>query len=201
MRNISEKTWVHSYPKMPQATVCLREDQTLARCHVCLFSGSAMHDVCVACAKKCAVAMGANVLKPMTHGSTSCNICCSTNVEQCCTDVLKGIQLVSIFVRHRSTTFKYSKPFEACLQRIWTRLVNRSLEPRYGEKKSMNGWPTVSKFVVRKSQRILNIWIFSAVSQQWIFAGPWNLGQRKVNLSVWPSPEFERDWCYRPDVR
>ena len=27
----------------------------------------------------------------MTHGSTSCNICCSTNVEPCCTDVLNGI--------------------------------------------------------------------------------------------------------------
>ena len=29
----------------------------------CLPSWSAMHDVCVACTKKCAVAMGANVLK------------------------------------------------------------------------------------------------------------------------------------------
>ena len=44
-------------------------------------------------------------LKPMTHGSTSCNICCSTNVELCCTDVLNGIKLISIFVQHRSTTF------------------------------------------------------------------------------------------------
>ena len=139
LRNISEKTWVHSYPIMPQATLCLRKDQTLARCHVSLLSWSAMHDVWVTFAKRFAVAMGANVLKPMTHGSTSCNICCSTNVEQCCTDVLNGIQLVSIFVQYRSTTFKYSKYFEACLQRIWTRLVNRSLEPQYGEKKPMKG--------------------------------------------------------------
>ena len=35
----------------------------LARCHVCLPSWSAMHDECVTCAKKCGVAMGANVLK------------------------------------------------------------------------------------------------------------------------------------------
>ena len=28
-----------------------------------------------------------------------------TNVEQCCTNVLNGIELVSIFVQHRSTTF------------------------------------------------------------------------------------------------
>ena len=42
----------------------------------------------------------------MIHSSTSCNICCSTNVEQCCTNVLNGIELVSIFVQHRcSTTF------------------------------------------------------------------------------------------------
>jgi len=33
------------------------------RCHVCLPSWSAMHDECMTCAKKCAVAMGANVLK------------------------------------------------------------------------------------------------------------------------------------------
>ena len=46
-----------------------------------------------------------NYLKPMIHGSTSCNICCSTNVEQCCTNVLNGIELVSIFVQHRLTTF------------------------------------------------------------------------------------------------
>ena len=45
------------------------------------------------------------ILKPMIHGSTSCNICCSSNVEQCCTNVLNGIELVSIFVQHRSTTF------------------------------------------------------------------------------------------------
>ena len=32
-RDISEKTWVHSYPMMPQATLCPSEDQTLARCH------------------------------------------------------------------------------------------------------------------------------------------------------------------------
>ena len=63
LRNISEKTWVHSYPMMPQATLCPRGDQTLARCHVCLFSWSAIHDVCVTCAKKCAAAVGANVLK------------------------------------------------------------------------------------------------------------------------------------------
>ena len=63
LRDISEKTWVHSYPIMQQATLCPREDQTLGRCHVCLPSWSAMHDVCVTCAKKCAVAMGANVLK------------------------------------------------------------------------------------------------------------------------------------------
>ena len=44
-------------------------------------------------------------LKPMINGSTSCNVCCSTNVEQCCTNVLNGIELVSIFVQHRSTTF------------------------------------------------------------------------------------------------
>ena len=45
LRDISEKTWVHSYPMMPQATLCPSEDQTLARCHVCLPSWSAMHDV------------------------------------------------------------------------------------------------------------------------------------------------------------
>ena len=44
-------------------------------------------------------------VKPMTHGSTSCNICSSTNVEPCCTDVLNGIELISIFLQHRSTTF------------------------------------------------------------------------------------------------
>ena len=62
LRDISEKTWVHSYPMMPQATLCLSEDQTLAQCHVCLPSWPAMHDVCDM-RKKCAVAMGANVLK------------------------------------------------------------------------------------------------------------------------------------------
>ena len=62
LRDISKKTWVHSYPVMQQATP--REDQTLARCHVCLPSWSVMHDACVTCAKKCAVAMGSNVLKP-----------------------------------------------------------------------------------------------------------------------------------------
>ena len=35
----------------------------ITNCHVCLPSWSAMHDECVTCAKKCAIAMGANVLK------------------------------------------------------------------------------------------------------------------------------------------
>ena len=52
LRDISEKTWVHSYPMMPQATFYPREDQTMARFHVCLPSWSVMHDVCVTCAKK-----------------------------------------------------------------------------------------------------------------------------------------------------
>ena len=42
-------------------------------------------------------------VKPMTHGSTSCNICCSTNVEPCCTDVFNETEVISIFVQHRST--------------------------------------------------------------------------------------------------
>ena len=45
------------------------------------------------------------ILKPMTHGSTSCNICGSTNVEPSCTDVLNGIEQISIFLQNRSTTF------------------------------------------------------------------------------------------------
>ena len=40
-------------------------------------------------------------LQPMIHGSRSC----STNVEQCCTNVLNGIELVSTFAQHRSATF------------------------------------------------------------------------------------------------
>ena len=64
LRDISEKTWVHSYPMMPHAFTfhscgkCLR--LFIASC---LPSWSAMHDVCVTCAKKCAVAICANVLK------------------------------------------------------------------------------------------------------------------------------------------
>ena len=54
LREISETTWVHSYPMMPHAF-------TFYSCG--LPSWSAIHDVCVTCAKKCAVAMGANVLK------------------------------------------------------------------------------------------------------------------------------------------
>ena len=61
LRDISEKTWVHSYPMMPHAF-------TFHSCGKCaplalsLPSWSAMHDVCGTCAKKCPVAMGANVL-------------------------------------------------------------------------------------------------------------------------------------------
>ena len=36
--------------------------QAMARCHVCFPSWSPMHDECVICAKKYAVAMGTNVL-------------------------------------------------------------------------------------------------------------------------------------------
>ena len=68
LRDIFKKTWVHSYPVMPQATLCPREDQTLARCHVCLPSWSAMHDLCLTFARKCAVAMGANVVKETSFG-------------------------------------------------------------------------------------------------------------------------------------
>ena len=63
LRDISENTCFHSFPMMLQATLRPREDQTPTRCHVCLPSWSAMHDVCVICAKKGAVAMNANVLK------------------------------------------------------------------------------------------------------------------------------------------
>ena len=40
----------------------------------------------------------------------------------------------------------------------------------------------------------LNIFrCFSAMDAYWTM----KLGQREVNLSVWPSPEFERDRCQR----
>ena len=45
------------------------------------------------------------IYKSITHGSTSCNICCLTNFKQCCTGVLNGVDPVSIFGQHRSTTF------------------------------------------------------------------------------------------------
>ena len=46
------------------------------------------------------------------------------------------------------------------------------------------------KFVVSEPRRILNIFrCFSAVDARWTL----KIGLREVNLSVWPSPEFERD--------
>ena len=64
LHDISKKTWVHSYPMMPHAF-------TFHSCGLasCLPLWSAMHDECMTCAKKCAVAMGANVLK---HSSSPC---------------------------------------------------------------------------------------------------------------------------------
>ena len=61
LRDISEKTWVHSYPMMPHAFTFHCCEKCLRLLASCLPSWSAMHDVCVTCAKKCAVAMGANV--------------------------------------------------------------------------------------------------------------------------------------------
>ena len=40
-------------------------------------------------------------------------------------------------------------------------------------------WPAVSKLVVSEPRRSLKIWIFFAVSQQWILAEPWNLVKGK----------------------
>ena len=56
-------TRVHSYPMMPHAFTFHSCGNLFASLASCLPSWSAMHDVCVTCAKKCAVAMGANVLK------------------------------------------------------------------------------------------------------------------------------------------
>ena len=100
LRDIFKKTWVHSYPVMPQATLCPREDQTLARCHVCLPSWSAMHDLCLTCARKCAVAMGANVVKETSFGpqklAKSGRNCCFPKVEDTqtifCQIVNKGLR-------------------------------------------------------------------------------------------------------------
>ena len=57
LRDISEKTWVHSYAMMPH-TFMFHSCGKLS----CLPAWSTMHDVCVTCAKRCAVAIGANVL-------------------------------------------------------------------------------------------------------------------------------------------
>ena len=83
-------------------------------------------------------------------------------------------------------------------QQTWTRLVNRSLEPWYGESKSVRSFKT-SRVQIRwkrasKGFEYLNIHCcFLAMDACWTL----KLGQREVNLSVWPSPEFECDWCRR----
>ena len=63
LRDISKKTWVHSYPMMPHAFPFHFLWKMFAPLASCLPSWSAMHDVCVTCAKKCSVAIRANVLK------------------------------------------------------------------------------------------------------------------------------------------
>ena len=62
LRDISEKTWVHSYPMMPHAFTFHSCGKCLHQLASSLPSWSAMHDVCMTCVKKSAVAMGANVL-------------------------------------------------------------------------------------------------------------------------------------------
>ena len=74
LRDISEKTWVHSYPMMPHAFTFHKKFAPLASC---LPSWFAMHDVCVTCAKKCAATMGANALLLVLEISFSgFRLCC-----------------------------------------------------------------------------------------------------------------------------
>ena len=50
-------------------------------------------------------------------------IFCSTNVEQCCTNKLNRIDLVSIFVQHRSTKMLINKCCSSCSTNI-LKLIN-----------------------------------------------------------------------------
>ena len=66
-----------TFPRRPgfTATVQTQSDPLPKGCHVCLSSSSVMHDECVTCAKKCAVAMGANqVSNPVISVHNQCMV-------------------------------------------------------------------------------------------------------------------------------
>ena len=69
LRDISEKTWVRSYPMISQVTLLPEGGSNTGSMPCLLRLWSAMHDVRVACAKKCAVAMGAHVLNHFINSS------------------------------------------------------------------------------------------------------------------------------------
>ena len=103
LRDISEKTWVHSYPMMPQATLCLSEYQTLARCHSVNPCG--LHCMCVTCTKKRIVAMGVNILKclhvQICKTSLICMVCwftCTTTLKDFLQPIKDYIQYCRLFI-------------------------------------------------------------------------------------------------------